>query len=285
MAAYTPSSATTQQWIEAVKEGKPVVGCAINSSSPLIAELVASMGFDFLLIDAQHSAVNPETLRTLLTCAHAGGAKAFVRVGGHTDRMGIQQALDLGADGILVPCVRTVEDVKLAVSCAKYPMGGPGGTYQGGTRSVYLNLRPQFPGGAPGLFDYIKHGNAKTIVAVQIETKDALENVEDICNVEGLDIAFIGPGDLAVDMGLAKEVGIPECWADDRFIAATKKVAAAAQAGGKVAGYWNANLKEKIPLGFRFFVTDGDVSAMQTALATSLQTRRADAHEAAAPLR
>ena len=87
------------------------------------------------------AAVDTEKLRCMIQAVHAGGSKAFVRVGGHMDRLGIQQSLDLGADGILVPCVNTAEDVALAVSCAKYPVDGPGS--DGGTRSVYLNLRPQ----------------------------------------------------------------------------------------------------------------------------------------------
>lgn len=93
----------------------------------------------------------------------------------------------MGADGILVPCVNTAEDVKLAVSCAKYPVNGPGSA--GGTRSIYFNLRPQFPGGFGGLFEYCtERANKETIVMVQIETADALANVEDICRVPGLDV-------------------------------------------------------------------------------------------------
>ena len=107
----------------------------------------------------------------------------------HPDRTGVarRQSFDLGADGILVPCVNTAEDVRLAVSCAKYPVDGPGS--EGGTRSIYFNLRPQFPGGFGGLFEYAtERGNKETIVMVQIETADALANVEEICQVPGLDV-------------------------------------------------------------------------------------------------
>ena len=198
-------------------------------------------GYDFLLIDQQHSAIDPEKLRYLLTAAQAAGSKTIVRVGSAYDRVGIQQALDMGSDGILIPCSRTAADgeprlpsppstaplplpplppappppthpfppphlspVKNAISCSKYPVTGPGS--EGGTRSVYVNLRPQFPGGFPALFDYVQHrGNAETIIAAQIETKDALDNIEEICALDGLDIAFIGPGDLCTDMGLVKK--------------------------------------------------------------------------------
>ena len=255
-------------------DGKMKIGCAINSSSSLAAEMIASMGYDFLLVDVQHSAINPEQLRYIIQAAHSGGSKTMVRVGGAYDRIGIQQALDLGSDGILVPCSRTVEDVKHAVSCAKYPVAGPGSA--GGSRSVYLNLRPQFPGGFPGLIEYVtSRGNAETIVAAQIETKDALENIDEICQIEGLDIAFIGPGDLCTDMGLVAEVGLPGCFGDPRYAAAVETVAAKCKEHGKIAGFWNSEVEDKAAKGFRFLVVDGDIHAMQAALATSLAEKRA----------
>merc|ERR1719230_78040 len=142
--------------------------------------MAAATGYNFVLIDQQHSAIDPEKVRGMLQAVHAGGSKAFIRVGGCYDRIGIQQAFDLGADGILVPCAQTVEDVKHAVSCAKCPVAGPGS--EGGTRSVYVHLRPQLPGGFPALFDYVTNrGNKETMMAFQIETAGALNCVEEIC--------------------------------------------------------------------------------------------------------
>lgn len=274
MSTFVPPQHTNPKFVAEMKEGKMKIGCAINSSSSLVTELVATMGYDFLLIDQQHSAIDPEKLRCLLQATHAGGGKAIVRIGGAYDRIGIQQALDLGADGILVPCSKTAEDVKHAVSCAKYPVHGPGS--EGGTRSVYVNLRPQLPGGFPSLFDYVmKHGNETTIVAAQIETHDALKNIDEICAVPGLDIAFIGPGDLAVDMGLAKEVGVPACWSDPRFAAAEKTIADTCAKHGVIAGYWNSDIPTKGALGFRFLVVDGDVASMHGTLTTSLAEKKA----------
>uniref|UniRef100_A0A7S2FPK8 HpcH/HpaI aldolase/citrate lyase domain-containing protein n=1 Tax=Haptolina brevifila TaxID=156173 RepID=A0A7S2FPK8_9EUKA len=278
-AAYSPPQKNNAAWMADLKSGnKMALGCAINSSSTLVAELVAATGYDFCLIDAQHSAIDTEKVRCMLQAVHAGGAKAWIRVGGCYDRIGIQQAFDLGADGILVPCAQTVEDVKHAVSCAKYPVSGPGSV--GGTRSVYLNLRPQLPGGFPSLFDYVTNrGNAETMMAFQIETASALKCVDEICAVPGVDIAFIGPGDLATDMGLVAKVGMPACWGTPEFAEAEKKVAAACKANGVVAGYWNADLKTKGALGFRFFVANGDLAAMQQALASTLEDKKKEATE------
>jgi 2-keto-3-deoxy-L-rhamnonate aldolase RhmA len=163
----------------------------LPSLSRRLSASPAATGYDFILIDQQHSAIDPEKIRCLLQAVHAGGSKAMVRVGGCYDRVGIQQAFDCGADAIMVPCAQTAEDVKHAVSCAKYPVNGPGS--QGGTRSVYLNLRPQLPGGFPALFEYAStRGNAETIMCFQIETAGALKNIKEICAVPGIDIAFIG---------------------------------------------------------------------------------------------
>ncbi|KAH8074028.1 HpcH/HpaI aldolase/citrate lyase [Aureococcus anophagefferens] len=178
---FVAPQSTNAAWVQSMKEGKAMMGCAVNSSSSL--------------------------------ACHAGGAKAFVRVGGHNDRVGIQQACDLGADGARAARAPR-RPTPSSVSCCKYPMSGRGSV--GGTRSVFVNLRPQLPGGFGKLFDYVHNGNPTVVVAVQIETKDALENVEEICSVDGLDIAFIGPGDLAVDMGLGRECGVPACWGDPR---------------------------------------------------------------------
>lgn len=248
----------------------------LPSLSRRLSASPAATGYDFILIDQQHSAIDPEKIRCLLQAVHAGGSKAMVRVGGCYDRVGIQQAFDCGADAIMVPCAQTAEDVKHAVSCAKYPVNGPGS--QGGTRSVYLNLRPQLPGGFPALFEYAStRGNAETIMCFQIETAGALKNIKEICAVPGIDIAFIGPGDLATDMGLVRQHGMPACWGVPEFKEAEKEIAEACKASGVVAGYWSSDLKAKGELGFRFFVVNADIHAMQAALATQLAEKRAEA--------
>ena len=113
---YKAPQRNNPEWIADLKTGsKMCLGCSINTSSSLVAEMVSATGYDFCLIDQQHSAVDPEKVRSMLQAIHCGGAKAFIRVGGCYDRVGIQQAFDLGADGLIVPCAQTVEDVKHAV--------------------------------------------------------------------------------------------------------------------------------------------------------------------------
>jgi len=271
---YVAPQKTNPAWMAELKEGKRMaLGCALNSSSTLVAELVSATGFDFVLIDQQHSAIDPEKIRCMLQAVHCGGSKAWIRVGGCYDRVGIQQAFDLGADGVLVPCAQSAADVKHAVSCAKYPVTGPGS--EGGSRSVFVNLRPQMPGGFPELFNYVQNrGNAETMLAFQIETAGALKEVEEICAVPGVDVAFVGPGDLATDMGLVRKYGMPGCWGTSEFAEAEKKIAEACEKSGVVAGYWNSSLEEKGKLGYRFFVINADLAAMQAALASNLKEKR-----------
>merc|ERR1711988_1978236 len=166
----------------------------------------------------------------------AGGAKAWIRVGGPTDRFGIQQAFDCGADGILVPYVNTADDVRAAISVAKYP----GKEGKEGTRSLYLNIRSQYPGGIENFFKYYNTDNQTTIVACQIETADAVKNLDEILQVPGLDIAFIGPGDLCSSMGLLdKHAENPMgAFADPEFQAAVGAVANGCAKYGVVPGFW-----------------------------------------------
>ena len=85
---------------------------------------------------------------------------------------------------------------------------------------------------------------------------------------------YAGPGDLAADMGLVREHGVPDCWGTEAFANAEKRVAAACKANGKIAGYWNSDLEKKSALGFSFFVVDGDLMSMQMALSKSIAEKR-----------
>ncbi|MEI8196857.1 MAG: aldolase/citrate lyase family protein, partial [Phycisphaerae bacterium] len=116
-----------------MRDGKPKMGLFVNSHSPTVAEQLAHSGYDWLLIDSQHGPMGFETLSTMIGAVGSGGAKSMVRVAGYHDRGGIQQSLDVGADGVLVPYINTAAEAREAVSACKYPMEG--------TRSVYFPQR------------------------------------------------------------------------------------------------------------------------------------------------
>src|ERR671923_1032638 len=142
-----------------LREGRPKLGIFLNSHSPTVAEQLAHSGYDWLLVDTQHGPMGHEKLSAMLSGIANGGAKSMVRVGGYDDRPGIQQALDLGADGVLVPYINSAEEARQAVSCARYPTMG--------TRSVYF---PQRSTNKEGLLGYAGAANNNVIVALQVET-------------------------------------------------------------------------------------------------------------------
>ena len=142
-----------------MRAGTPKLGLFVNSHSPTVVEQLAHSGYDWLLVDSQHGPMSYETLSTMLAGIASGGAKSMVRVGSYQDRPGIQQSLDTGADGILVPYINTAEEAVAAISCMRYPTAG--------TRSVYF---PQRSMNKAGLLGYAGAANENTIKALQVET-------------------------------------------------------------------------------------------------------------------
>ena len=140
--------------------------------------------------------MEPITLSCMLGAIANGGAKSMVRVAGYDDRAGIQQALDLGANGVLIPYINTAAELREAVSCCKYPL--PSGAANG-TRSVYF---PQRCTNQAGLLGYAGAHNDNVIIAMQVETKACIDNMEEIAAVDGVDIMFLGQNDLCMSMGL-----------------------------------------------------------------------------------
>merc|ERR1719379_1649330 len=130
--------------------------------------------------------MNPENLSAML-CHCECNAKSMVRVGGAHDRNGVQQALDLGADGILVPYINNAAEARQAVSMCLYPTAG--------TRSVYF---PQRSMNKKGLLGYMGNANKNVIVALQVETADCIKNIDEIAATPGLDILFLGQNDLCM---------------------------------------------------------------------------------------
>ena len=196
-----------------LREGTPKMGLFLNAHSPTVAEQLAHSGYDWLLVDTQHGPMDHEKLSAMLSAIANGGAKSMVRVGGYDDRPGIQQALDLGADGILVPYINTAEEARQAVSCNKYPTTG--------TRSVYF---PQRSMNKAGLLGYAGNANNNLIVALQVETASCIENIEEIAGVSGVDILFLGQNDLCMSMGLYNKYKFPDMYTSPELDAATKKL-------------------------------------------------------------
>src|ERR1035438_6829791 len=166
------AATTGSEFKKQLRDGQPKIGLFLNSHSPTVAEQLAHSGYDWLLVDSQHGPMGYEKLSAMLSGISNGGAKSLVRVTGYSDRAGIQQSLDMGADGVLVPYINTAEEARQAVSCCRYPTVG--------TRSVYFPQRSMNKG---GLLGYAGAWNDNAIVALQVETASCIENMEEIAAV------------------------------------------------------------------------------------------------------
>ena len=170
---------------EILKNGKPAIGTWLGCSDPYFVEMMADLGFDWLLIDMEHIPISQESQRTMLMACKGSDSTILVRVALNS-RNYIQAALDLGAQGVMVPMVNSRADAERAVEFARYPPQGRRGL--GPVRA-----------GRYGKNDaaYRKAANEENLLFVQIETPEAVQKAEEIVSVKGIDGLFIGNGDLA----------------------------------------------------------------------------------------
>jgi 4-hydroxy-2-oxoheptanedioate aldolase len=247
---------TGAEFKKELREGQPKMGLFLNSSSPTVAEQLAHSGYDWLLVDTQHGPMGYESLSGMLAGIANGGAKSMVRVGSYQDRPGIQQALDMGSDGVLIPYINTAEEARQAVSCARYPTAG--------TRSVYFQQRSM---NRAGLLGYAGAANSNIIVALQVETASCIENMDEIAAVPGVDILFLGQNDLCMSMGLYEKYEFPHMYTSPELGAATDKLRAAAKKNNVILGlflFGTSRVGEFLEKGFTFISIGNDLHHILT---------------------
>jgi len=247
---------TGAEFKKRLRAGTPMLGLFVNSHSPTVAEQLAHSGYDWLLVDTQHGPMGYETLSAMLAGIASGGAKSLVRVGGYQDRPGIQQALDMGADGVLIPYINNADEAKQAVSCARYPTAG--------TRSVYF---PQRSMNKAGLLGYAGAAGDNTVVALQVETADCIKNIDTIAAVPGVDILFLGQNDLCMSMGLYEKYEFPHMYTSPELGDATNKLVAAAKKNNIILGlflFGTSRVGEFLDKGFTFISIGNDLHHVLT---------------------
>lgn len=247
---------TGSEFKKELRSGAPKIGLFVNSHSPTVAEQLAHSGYDWLLIDMQHGPMGYEKLSAMLSAVSNGGAKSMVRVAGYQDRAGIQQALDLGADGVLVPYINTAEEARQAISCTKYPTAG--------TRSVYFPQRSMNKG---GLLGYAGGANDNVIVALQVETASCIENMAEIAAVPGVDMLFLGQNDLCMSMGLYEKYEFPHMYTSPELQAATQKLIDEAKKNNVILGlflFGTSRVGEFLEKGFTFISIGNDLHHILT---------------------
>jgi 4-hydroxy-2-oxoheptanedioate aldolase len=247
---------TGAEFKKQLREGAPKMGLFLNAHSPTVAEQLAHSGYDWLLVDTQHGPMDHERLSAMLCGIASGGAKSMVRVEGYHDRGGIQQALDLGADGVLIPYINNAAEARQAVSCARYPTMG--------TRSVYF---PQRSMNKAGLLGYAGAANSNIIVALQVETASCIENMAEIAAVPGVDILFLGQNDLCMSMGLYEKYEFPHMYTSPELDAATKTLVAEARKNNVILGlflFGTSRVGEFLEKGFTFISIGNDLHHILT---------------------
>lgn len=239
-----------------LRAGEPKMGLFLNSHSPTVAGQLSATGYDWLLVDSQHGPMGYENLSAMLSGISNGKAKSLVRVGGYSDRAGIQQSLDLGADGVLVPYINTAEEARQAVSCCRYPTAG--------TRSVYF---PQRSMNAAGLLGYAGSWNDNAIVALQVETADCIKNIAEIAAVPGVDILFLGQNDLCMSMGLFEKYEFPHMYTSPELLAATNSLITEAKKNNVILGlflFGTSRVGEFLDKDFTFISIGNDLHHILT---------------------
>lgn len=198
---------------------RPLAGMWVCSGSPLIAEICAGAGLDWVLIDMEHSPNGLESVLAQLQAVSAYPGTAVVRVP-IGDVVTIKQVLDLGAQNLLVPMVSSPADAEAAVAAVRYPPRGNRGVGSALARSARWNR----------VDDYLANGDEHVSLFVQIETAAGVEAAAEIAAVDGVDGVFVGPSDLAASMGLLGQQTHPD------VVAAVLRTFEAVRAAGKPVG-------------------------------------------------
>ena len=242
------------------------VGTFVKIDSAETIELLGFAGFDFIVIDMEHTTLDFGQVERMVRVADLHGMSSIIRVP-DASRMSILRALDLGAAGVQVPQVYAADEVRDIIDKAKYPpQGSRGLTYA--HRAASFGHTPK---------TYMEDQNETSIVAVHVETVSAYDQIEELCAVDGLDVVFIGPLDLSVCLGLNGANYI-----DGELAAPVRSLLDACKQSGKMAGINVTNeaqykfaLQQRIP----YIVWSSDVAFFKQALDTVMNRINKIKHE------
>lgn len=231
----------------ALARGELQIGLWSSLCSPIVAEIIGQSGFDWILVDTEHSPNEPPAVLAQLQALQAGTATPIVRPAWN-DPVLLKRLLDIGTQAVLVPFVQNAEEAAKAVAACRYPPAGIRGITVSGRGSRY--------GRVP---DYLKRADAEICVLVQVETGEALSQIEAIASVDGVDGVFIGPADLSASLGHIGNPGHPDVQA------AIKDAADRLTALGKPAGILTpseADARRYIEWGYRFVAVGSDLGLL-----------------------
>lgn len=251
----------TNQVKEKLKRGEPALGAWLSIPSVPVARVMARLGFDWLVVDMEHSAHNAVLMADMVgAIADAGTCAPIVRVPANSVEW-FKWALDAGAWGVVVPMVNTRADAERAVEYTKYPPQG--------ARSIGGIFGPYGFGLTDGA-SYTKTANDEILLIVQIESAQGLQNLDEILSVPGLDVAFVGPNDLHAQIGLPPSTDGTE----PEFLEALERIKAAARRHELALGIFSANGEtsaERLRQGFQMISVTTDVGSLIASARQNLQ--------------
>jgi len=241
--------------------GLPTYGAWCSIPNSFAAEIMGSAGYDWACIDLQHGLAGPDTVVPMMQALSATATPTFVRVPWNEPSV-IMRALDLGAVGVIIPMIESATDAIAAVRACRYPPAGH--RSYGPTRAALL-------GGERSTDDV----NRDVVCAVMVETATALDSLDAILGVEGVDAVFVGPADLRVSLG-ARDMAEPG------YVAQLARVAERARAHGVVAGIFCPTSALTVSwrgLGYLMLAVESDVRLLRRAASDSLVRARGHAAE------
>ena len=234
-----------------LKKGELTFGSWITIDNPIIAEVMANSGFEWLTIDMEHSAITIKEVQNLIRTIELSGCVPLVRVGEKNPNL-IKRVMDAGAHGVIVPMVNTKEDAELAVKSVRYPPEG--------YRGVGLARAQEY---GFGFEKYREKLQKNSIVIVQIEHIDAVDNLKDILSVNGIDGFIVGPYDISGSLGR------PGDFENTKFKECIEKIMQYAKKFNKSAGFHvippdKKEVKKIIKLGYKFIAISLDTLFLGT---------------------
>ncbi len=243
-----------------LREGSVCFGTFLTIGNSDVPDMLKHLGFEWFVFDMEHSYISFEMVKEMEQAISDKDLCPFVRIG-EIDQYLVKRALDAGSQGLIVPLVNSAEEARRVVEFAMYPPRGVRGAGPGRASSYGFEFG-----------DYVRHANDELLIGVQIETKQALQNVESIVSVEGVDIGFAGPSDLTMSHGLYDDRSNPT------VLAALSKVVDACRAAGKIPGTLAATpeeVKKFKDMGFKFISLGSDGKFLTLGAKKYLEAREA----------
>lgn len=230
-----------------LNNGEAVIGTFISINSPEVAQILASVGYDFLMIDYEHGGMGIETVGSQIMAMKASDCTPLLRIPSNSIE-NVKKGLDSGAYGLMVPMVNNKEEAEKAISYFNYPPRGVRG-FGPSRANVFYNKAKEY-------YKFTEDGQLLTIL--QIESKSGVENIDEILQIEGIDVIFIGPNDLAFSLGVNGDTTHP------LVLEAIDKVLASCKKYGVIPGIMtnDALMQGHLDKGFKFLIKGTDATLL-----------------------